>query len=198
LRAGLFWRERGRYSAHSSEGLGSGLSLPVLANSPSPGAGLGGSPRDRQVLDIVRYSLPSLLRYEDRNSMGNSIESRLPFLDHRVLEFGVALPTVAKLKGGMGKHVLRQAMRGLVPGEVLFNRDKRGFDTRHGDFIAGGVGSAIRDAMRAHREAARRWIGGADPDRFFADDELAGNASRFAEATTVLWMLDPSLESYPA
>lgn len=196
-RASLFWRERGRYSAEGAEGLGSGLTLPPLANSASPGAGLGGDPAIRQALDVTRYSLPSLLRYEDRNSMGNSIESRLPFLDHRVIEFGTALPIRHKLRNGMGKYLLRDAMRGKVPDWILFNRDKRGFDTRHADFIASGIGDAIRQGLAIHKQAAAYLPADATINRYFSDRALTEVASRFAEATTLLWLLDPGLSSYP-
>lgn len=197
-RASLFWRERGRYSAESSEGLGSGLTLPALTRSPPPGAGLGGDPAIRQALDVTRYSLPSLLRYEDRNSMGNSIESRLPFLDHRVIEFGTALPIRHKLRNGMGKYLLRDAMRGRVPDWILFNRDKRGFDTRHADWVASGIGDAIRQGLAIHASAATGFLpAGATIDRYFSDTQLTDVASRFAEATTLLWLLDSSFASYP-
>jgi asparagine synthase (glutamine-hydrolysing) len=197
-RASLFWRERGRYSADSTEGLGSGLQLPPLSRSASPGTGLGSDPAIRQALDVTRYSLPSLLRYEDRNSMGNSIESRLPFLDHRVIEFGTALPVRHKLRGGMGKYLLRDAMRGKVPDRILFNRDKRGFDTRHADWIAAGIGVAIRRGLAIHAGAAARYLpADATIDGYFSDTALTAVASRFAEATTLLWLLDPGLASYP-
>jgi asparagine synthase (glutamine-hydrolysing) len=194
-RAGLFWGERHRYAG---QGLSTGLALPQLSHSPSPGEGLGSDSRDRQILDVTRYSLPSLLRYEDRNSMGNSIESRLPFLDHRVIEFGVALPTKVKLRNGMGKALLRQSMRGLVPDRILFNRDKRGFDTRHQAWIFGGLGAAVREGVAVHRHQAAAFIpDGADLERYFSDGELASQPSRFAEATTLLWLLDSTLASYP-
>lgn len=198
-RASLFWRERGRYSAEGTEGLGSGLNLPSLTASISPGAGLGSDPAIRQALDVTRYSLPSLLRYEDRNSMGNSIESRLPFLDHRVIEFGIALPIAHKLRGGMGKYFLRDAMRGKVPDWILFNRDKRGFDTRHADWIASGIGKAIRQGLAINGAPAAAYLpADASIAGYFSDEQLTKVASRFAEATTLLWLLDPGLTSYPA
>lgn len=198
-RASLFWRERGRYSAEGTEGLGSGLILPSLTASVSPGAGLGSDPAIRQALDVTRYSLPSLLRYEDRNSMGNSIESRLPFLDHRVIEFGIALPIAHKLRGGRGKYLLRDAMRGKVPDWILFNRDKRGFDTRHADWIASGIGDAIRQGLTIHAGRSAKYLpADASIAGYFSDEQLSNIASRFAEATTLLWLLDPCFASYPA
>jgi asparagine synthase (glutamine-hydrolysing) len=193
----VFFKERRRYFGQA-EGMATELVLPELTHSPSPGAGKGQATWKRQVLDITRYSLPTLLRYEDRNSMANSIESRLPFLDHRLIELGTALPTAKKLRRGMGKYVLRQAVRGLVPDRILDNRDKRGFDTRHGDFIYGGLGTTIRSAMKQHDDRIRTWLPeGSTIEEYFSDEAIAKIAPRFAEATTLLWMADPSLESYP-
>lgn len=77
-----------------------------------------------------RTSLPALLRYEDRNSMAYSIESRVPFLDQRLVEFVHALPERFLIgANGSTKSVFRAAMRGLVPDEILDRRDKLGFET---------------------------------------------------------------------
>jgi asparagine synthase (glutamine-hydrolysing) len=73
--------------------------------------------------------LPGLLHYEDRNSMAFSIETRLPFLDYRLVEFIFSLPTHLKLNKGMTKFILREAMKGTLP-EIVRNRmDKIGFAT---------------------------------------------------------------------
>jgi asparagine synthase (glutamine-hydrolysing) len=74
--------------------------------------------------------LPSLLRYEDRNSMAFSIESRVPFLTPRIAEFLFSLPEAYLIDGdGTSKHVFRAAMRGIVPDAILDRRDKIGFAT---------------------------------------------------------------------
>ncbi len=82
----------------------------------------------QQFADITHF-LPSLLRYEDRNSMAHSIEARLPFLDYRLVEFAFSLPAEAKLRHGETKAVLRDALRDVVPAEILARRDKVGYDT---------------------------------------------------------------------
>jgi asparagine synthase (glutamine-hydrolysing) len=79
--------------------------------------------------DVVSESLPALLRYEDRNSMAFGIEARVPFLDYRLVELTLRLPDRMKVADGMTKAVLRQAMAGRVPLEVLARRDKVGFAT---------------------------------------------------------------------
>lgn len=74
-------------------------------------------------------SLPLLLRYEDRNSMAHSIEARVPFLDHRLVEFAMRLGNQHKIVGGDTKRVLRRSMSDLLPPAVLNRRDKIGFAT---------------------------------------------------------------------
>jgi asparagine synthase (glutamine-hydrolysing) len=79
---------------------------------------------------LVSTSLPSLLRYEDRNSMAHSIESRVPFLTTAMAEFVLALPEEYLIAPDTtSKSVFRQAMRGVVPDAILDRRDKIGFAT---------------------------------------------------------------------
>ena len=79
---------------------------------------------------VMRLGLPALLRHGDRNSMRWSIESRVPFLNHKIVEYLFSLPE-SYLVGNNGetKHIFRQAMRSIVPDEVLFRKDKIGFET---------------------------------------------------------------------
>jgi asparagine synthase (glutamine-hydrolysing) len=85
----------------------------------------------RQMLETtMETSLPHLLRYEDRNSMAFSIESRVPFLTPRFVNFTLSLPEQFVIApDGTSKAVFRRAMRGLVPDEILNRRDKIGFAT---------------------------------------------------------------------
>jgi asparagine synthase (glutamine-hydrolysing) len=71
-----------------------------------------------------------LLRYEDRNSMAHSVESRVPFLTRSLVEFIYALPEEYLIApDGTSKSIFRQAMRGIVPDAILDRRDKIGFAT---------------------------------------------------------------------
>jgi asparagine synthase (glutamine-hydrolysing) len=86
--------------------------------------------RDRLYRTLTRTSLPMLLRYEDRNSMAWSIESRVPFLTPALAEFVLSLPEEYLISpDGVTKHVFREAMRGIVPDAILDRRDKIGFAT---------------------------------------------------------------------
>src|SRR4029079_8480170 len=71
--------------------------------------------------------LPALLHVEDRVSMAHGLESRVPFLDHKVVELAATLPADVKFKGGHLKHALKEAMRGSLPEVIIERRDKKGF-----------------------------------------------------------------------
>jgi asparagine synthase (glutamine-hydrolysing) len=79
---------------------------------------------------LLRYtSLPALLHWEDRDSMAHTVESRLPFLDYRVVEFLYGLPDDYKLFDAITKRVLRDAMSGILPDMVRDRKSKLGFAT---------------------------------------------------------------------
>ncbi|MFQ6171836.1 asparagine synthase (glutamine-hydrolyzing) [Oryzobacter sp. R7] len=89
----------------------------------------GADLKKRLVDDIFRNSLPSLLRYEDKNTMRFSLEGRVPFLDKEVLKFVFSLSDDAIIKDGWNKRVLRDATRGLLPESINRRRNKIGFTT---------------------------------------------------------------------
>lgn len=79
---------------------------------------------------LTGHELPSLLRFGDRNAMSFSIENRVPFLTIRLAEFLLSLPEEYLIsQSGEGKYIFRDAMRGIVPDNILNRRDKIGFVT---------------------------------------------------------------------
>lgn len=82
--------------------------------------------RTAQINDIDYYSVPFLNRYEDRNSMAFSKEIRLPFLDHRLVDFLVNISPDKKMRNGWSKYILRKSFPEL-PGQIRWRRDKKGF-----------------------------------------------------------------------
>ena len=76
--------------------------------------------------------LPALLHYEDRNSMAFSLETRLPFLDYRLVEYAFALPPEQKINAGMTKVILRKAMERTLPERIVQRVDKKAFGTPEG------------------------------------------------------------------
>lgn len=78
---------------------------------------------------LTTTNLPMLLRYEDRDSMAHSVEARVPFLDHRLVEFTTGLPSDYLISDGTTKRVLRDALRGVIPDPIRERVDKIGFAT---------------------------------------------------------------------
>jgi len=95
--------------------------------------------------NLLRVTLlPTLLHTEDINSMAFSIESRVPFLDHRLVNLAFSMPTEDKIFRGETKRVLRAAMRGIVPNEILDRKDKTGFITPgHVKWLKGALSYTI-------------------------------------------------------
>jgi asparagine synthase (glutamine-hydrolysing) len=98
-----------------------------------PVAGLG----DLCVVLTQSSNLAMLLHWEDRNSMAHGIEARVPFLDHRLVEFSIAIGDHHKIVGADTKRVLREAMQGILPEKVRNRRDKLGFATPEEDWFRG-------------------------------------------------------------
>jgi len=85
--------------------------------------------KTRLLQDLTRYSLPSLLRYEDRNSMAHSIESRPPFLDQELVDLILSLPPDAIIRDGWSRWIFRESMKGVLPDKIRLRRKKIGFTT---------------------------------------------------------------------
>jgi asparagine synthase (glutamine-hydrolysing) len=96
--------------------------------------------------DFQTFLPERILVKADRASMGASLELRPPLLDHRLVERFVHLPAREKLRGGRGKHALREALRTRLPAEVLDGR-KRGFDIPLRSWIAGPLQPLVREAL---------------------------------------------------
>ncbi|WP_100622797.1 asparagine synthase (glutamine-hydrolyzing) [Candidatus Coxiella mudrowiae] len=91
---------------------------------------------EEQLKDLVCDSnLPQLLRYEDRNSMAFSIESRVPFISKDIVEFCLSLPVSLRINKGYTKAVLREAIKGIVPEDIRLRVDKLGFPAPEVDWL---------------------------------------------------------------
>jgi len=115
----------------------------TFANQRIP-IGVTQSIAERQKLDLTLTSIPSLLHLEDRNSMAHSIETRLPFLDYKLVEFAVNCPPAVKLKDGWSKWILREVMKGAMPEEVRLRRSKLGFDVPQTSWMREGLSNGHR------------------------------------------------------
>lgn len=163
--------------------------------SVEPGSSSGFSPPLGDALalsraDVSWLSLPTLLRYEDRSSMAESVESRLPFLDRRLVEFGLALPTDWKVHGPWGKWILRKAMADLLPRQVVWSRVKRGYAADDAIWINRGAGRWLRDRIAdgaGHLQGVDAQIALA-PDRY-SDRALRRQPQRMHEALALAWLV---------
>lgn len=188
-----YWRERHRFLPSKRAAQRTPL---FTRTAPLPDQRLGSDTAvwQRQLLDVTRFSLPTLLRYEDRNSMGNSVESRLPFLDHRFIELGLALPDAVKVRHGFGKWVLREVARDLIPEPIRTLRKKRGFDVNLQRWIQGGLGAAMRSQLQEQQDLFRPML--TRTPNFsaeFSDPALVRSPHAFAEAVSLLWLAQTRL-----
>src|SRR5262249_305512 len=102
--------------------------------------------------DLKTY-LHELLMKQDQMSMGASIESRVPFLDHKLVEFAAAMPVRMKLRGVRTKYVLREAMKGKLPGEIIA-RKKMGFPVPVGAWLRGPFKHIVDEYVTGPRAAS--------------------------------------------
>jgi asparagine synthase (glutamine-hydrolysing) len=116
-----------------------------------------------QVLEITETNLPMLLRFEDKNSMRFGIETRLPFLDYRFVEFALSLPTRVKLNEGWTKWPLRAAVQDILPTGICWRKDKIGFAapdqlwlTRHSNMMYEKVIASTLLARYVHMRALKK------------------------------------------
>jgi asparagine synthase (glutamine-hydrolysing) len=94
--------------------------------------------------DFLLKRLKIFLKCEDRCSMWHSVESRVPFTDdHRLAEYVFAIPSVYKIRKGVSKYLLRQAMKNFIPEKVYERKDKMGFNTPHNIWL-----KKIKDEVR--------------------------------------------------
>ncbi len=101
----------------------------LRAHQPAPDTRPDDDLKERLRQDLTTYSLPALLRYEDRNSMAHSIESRVPYLDQELVEAILGLPESEIIRDGWSRIILRQSMQSLLPDKIRLRRWKVGFTT---------------------------------------------------------------------
>lgn len=126
------------------------------------------SVRSMSVSQLTASNLQMLLHWEDRNSMAHSVESRVPFVDYRLVEFVVGLPDDFKLFRGVTKRVLRESMRSTIPTAIVERMDKLGFVTPEEAWVRELAPQAFRQQIERTLETAPNLF---DPDALRAEME---------------------------
>ena len=138
---------------------------------------------DRLLYADVKTYLVELLMKQDQMSMAASIESRVPFLDHKLVEFCAALPPRLKLRGLTTKRILRHAVRTVLPPAVL-SRPKMGFPVPFNIWMRGAWSGLARDVLLDRRSRQRGIINAESVEQL-----IAAHASGAANGGDVLWSL---------
>jgi asparagine synthase (glutamine-hydrolysing) len=124
--------------------------------------------------------LPALLHVEDRMSMAHGLESRVPLLDHGLVEFAATVPADVKFEGGHMKHMLKNAYADLIPQEVLTRRDKMGFPVPLKEWFAGELNDMMVDIFTNLKESHRPYINA---------DSVLNNFDKAAQFSRKTWGL---------
>jgi asparagine synthase (glutamine-hydrolysing) len=144
---------------------------------------------DRILYADMKTYLVELLMKQDQMSMAASIESRVPFLDHKLVEFAAGLPDEWKLSGWVGKRILREAMKGVVPDPIL-TRPKMGFPVPFGSWVRDGWGDVVRDVLLDRRTRERGVLNVAAVDQLMREHReglVAGGARLWTLMNLELW-----------
>jgi asparagine synthase (glutamine-hydrolysing) len=131
--------------------------------------------------DAMSYLPDDILCKVDRAAMAVSLETRVPFLDHRVAELAARIPIGMKIKGGKGKHILRQLLYREAP-QALFERPKAGFAVPVGEWIKGPLRDWAEDLLDEGRLRSEGYFNAGQIRRRW-DEHLAGKR----DATPTLW-----------
>src|SRR3954470_16658928 len=134
-------------------------------------------------LDFETYLPEDVLTKVDRMSMAHLIESRVPLLDNDVIEFAATLPATLKIRDGRRKHILKEAVRTLLPDQII-DRKKQGFGVPLGVWFRGGLTDVFSDVLRSTRTRQRGYFEPRFVDRL-VHEHLAGRRDH----TLRLWQL---------
>lgn len=119
--------------------------------------------------------LPALLQVEDRMSMAHGLESRVPFLDHRLVEFAATIPADIKFPGGQMKALLKKTFGDRIPEKILNRRDKMGFPVPLKEWFAGPLKDFVFDIFSSQNAKTRGFY---DPQKVLQNLEESSQFSR--------------------
>jgi asparagine synthase (glutamine-hydrolysing) len=124
--------------------------------------------------------LPALLHVEDRMSMAHGLESRVPFLDHPLVEFAATVPADVKFSGGQTKHLLKCALGHELPAPIAERRDKMGFPVPLKEWFQSELRDFVQDMFRSQAAQTRP---------FMKSEAVLGNFDRAGRFSRKTWGL---------
>lgn len=140
---------------------------------------------------LLTQSIPALLHYEDRNSMAYSLEARVPFLDHRIVEFSLGLSAEYKIQNSWTKWVLREAVAPYLPEKVTWRRSKMGYPTPAARWLREGNNKEAAYELLFSKSFLEREIVSLESIQFYWDHHQRGIADYswllYRYATLELW-----------
>jgi asparagine synthase (glutamine-hydrolysing) len=146
--------------------------------------------RNRAYQDLVRETMPCCLRAEDRQTAAFGLDHFLPFLDHRLVELMFRVPGRLKIRDGVTKHLLREAMRGLLPEATRTRVRKTGWNAPAHVWFAGPGGVLLRDLVRSRAFRERGIYRPAEVERILAEHErIVATGAAEENHMMFLWQL---------
>ena len=128
--------------------------------------------------------LPALLHVEDRMGMAHGLESRVPFLDHPLVEFAATVPADVKFQDGVMKHMLKDAFQDVIPSTIFQRRDKMGFPVPLQEWFSDGLKEFVMDIFSSEAARSRPFLRNAEVM------QAVGNEAKFSRKTWGLLSLE--------
>ncbi len=135
-----------------------------------------------QEQEIMSTNLPCLLKFEDKNSMMNSIEARLPFLDYKVLETALSIDIDYKIKNGWTKYILRKIISKKMPNNIAWRKNKLGFNAPESTWI-----DHISDDIRLHIKGSKILNELCYTDKILKNFDKFDNRLKWRLYSTAIW-----------
>lgn len=157
----------------------------VAANAEATtGGGKSRNPLAAAMYYDLKWYLPALLQVEDRMSMAFSLESRAPLLDYRLIELSARVPGILKMKGLDSKHVLKLAVKDLLPADVYRRTDKMGMPTPIAVWFSGSLGDWIQEQLTATEVQSLGIL-----DQGYVEEALREHRSGVQDRSLDLWKM---------
>jgi asparagine synthase (glutamine-hydrolysing) len=131
--------------------------------------------------------LPALLQVEDRVSMAHGLESRVPLLDHPLVELAATMPANVKFKDGDLKHVLKTTFAQVLPDSISARRDKMGFPVPLGEWINGELRDFVLDVFSSEKARSRPYLAAGFDARELIEREGAFGRNLWGLFSLELW-----------